>query len=243
MPVRLFDNSHAILLLLAPLRSWGAEVERDSVAESCAASLAESIRPKPSRVHVRLFDDLIEGTSNETDELRIRTIFALRYGTTAVEDVSVAGEQRLNREIVREAFNSLFRPFVLASTSIGQEGLDFHPWCDRIVHWDMLGNPVDLEQREGRVHRYKGQAVRRNVAALWRDVAVQRWGRGEDLWERLFEIADAAARESGESDLVPCQVASGDHRSEDARRSEEEIMENAIAEVAASRRGRRDSEA
>ena len=26
-------------------------------------------------------------------------------------------------------------------------------------------NPVDLEQREGRVHRYKGHAVRRNIAA------------------------------------------------------------------------------
>ena len=28
---------------------------------------------------------------------------------------------------VRDAFNSPFRPFVLATTSIGQEGLDFPP--------------------------------------------------------------------------------------------------------------------
>ena len=200
--------------LLWEQRAWGNEVERDSVAESCAASLAESIRPKPSRVHLRLFDDLIEGRSNETDELRIRTIFALRYGTTSVEVAAGAGEQRLSQEIVREAFNSPFRPFVLANTSIGQEGLDFHPWCHRIVHWDLPGNPVDLEQREGRVHRYKGHAVRRNVAALWRDAAVRGWEHGDDLWERLFEIADAAARESGESDLVPCWVASGDYRVE-----------------------------
>ena len=32
------------------------------------------------------------------------------------------------------------------------------------MHWNLPGNPVDLEQREGRVHRYKGHAVRRNLA-------------------------------------------------------------------------------
>ena len=30
---------------------------------------------------------------------------------------------------VREAFNSPFQPFVLATTSVGQEGIDFHWWC------------------------------------------------------------------------------------------------------------------
>ena len=70
---------------------------------------------------------------------------------------------RLN--VVRDAFNSPFRPFVLATTSIGQEGLDFHPYCHRLYHWNLPHNPVDLEQREGRVHRYKGHAIRLNVAA------------------------------------------------------------------------------
>ena len=65
---------------------------------------------------------------------------------------------------VRDAFNSPFRPFVLATTSIGQEGLDFHPYCYRVYHWNLPSNPVDLEQREGRVHRFKGHAVRLNLA-------------------------------------------------------------------------------
>ena len=193
---------------------WGEAVERDSVAESCAKLLAESVRPKPSRVHVRLFDGLLEGTSGETKELRIRTIFALRYGTTATEEVDVAGEQRVSQDVVRGAFNSPFRPFVLASTSIGQEGLDFHPWCHRIVHWDLPGNPVDLEQREGRVHRYKGHAVRRNVAAQWLDAAVEGWREGSDLWECIFGIADAEARNADEDDLVPCWMAPGNCRVE-----------------------------
>ena len=200
--------------LLWEQNAWAEEVDRPAVAEACARLLAESIRPKPSRVHVRLFDGLVDGTSSVADEIRLRTIFALRYGTTATDDVAGTGEKRVSEDIVRGAFNSPFRPFVLASTSIGQEGLDFHPWCHRIVHWDLPGNPVDLEQREGRVHRYKGHAVRRNVAERWRDEVVGSWRSGDDLWQKLFDRADKAARNAGESDLVPCWISHGDFRVE-----------------------------
>ena len=115
----------------------------------------------------------------ELGDLRLRTSFALRYGkVVGDEDKAIA-----RAGAVRKAFNSPYRPFVLASTSIGQEGLDFHPWCHAIVHWNLPGNPVDLEQREGRVHRYEGHAVRRNVAGAFGRAEVfragWRWGR---LW-------------------------------------------------------------
>ncbi|MXW51822.1 MAG: DEAD/DEAH box helicase [Gammaproteobacteria bacterium] len=200
--------------LLWEQNAWAEEVDRPAVAESCAKLLAESVRPKPSRVHVRLFDGLVDGTSADVEEIRLRTVFALRYGTTATDDVPGTGEKRVSEDIVRGAFNSPFRPFVLASTSIGQEGLDFHPWCHRIVHWDLPGNPVDLEQREGRVHRYKGHAVRRNIAERWREGLVANWRNGDDLWQKLFEAADAAARSTGENDLVPCWVSQGNFRVE-----------------------------
>ncbi|OYD87210.1 hypothetical protein CDG77_30600 [Nostoc sp. 'Peltigera membranacea cyanobiont' 213] len=51
-------------------------------------------------------------------------------------------------------FKSQFRSFVLATTSVEQEGLDFHLYYHAIVHWNLPSNPVDLEQREGRVHGY-----------------------------------------------------------------------------------------
>ena len=73
-------------------------------------------------------------------------------------------EPRVHSEEVRIAFNSPFWPYILASTSVGQEGLDFHTWCASIVHWDLPGNPVDLEQREGRVNRYAGLSVRQVLA-------------------------------------------------------------------------------
>jgi len=66
---------------------------------------------------------------------------------------------------VRHAFNTPFWPMVLTTTSVGQEGLDFHPWCRSVAHWDPARGPVELEQREGRVARYAGLAIRRALAA------------------------------------------------------------------------------
>jgi hypothetical protein len=110
---------------------------------------------------------------------------------------------------VRDAFKSPFYPFVLASTSVGQEGLDFHPWCHAVWHWNLPGNPVDLEQREGRVHRYKGHAIRKNVAERHGHALRDAWHRGLDPWRVLFERAETEARQTGASELVPCWLAPG----------------------------------
>ena len=132
---------------------------------------------------------------------RMRAHYALRFGDERAE----TGQTLTRAASVREAFNSPFWPFVLATTSMGQEGLDFHCYCHAVVHWNLPSNPVDLEQREGRVHRYKGHAVRKNVA--------QRWGLPgttlpesdetvTDPWEQLFARA-RRDRAEGLSDLVP----------------------------------------
>ena len=94
------------------------------------------------------------------------------------------------------------------------EGLDFHPWCHRLIHWNLPGNPVDLEQREGRIHRYKGHAVRRNVAASHVLDAFASWSAGEDIWKLIFDLADKAARTADASELVPHWIAPGKHRVE-----------------------------
>ena len=79
------------------------------------------------------------------ESVNMRQHIARRFG---------ADEQFLDSsehpDSIRAAFNSPFWPFVLSSTSIGQEGLDFHWYCHSIMHWNLPPNPVDLEQREGR---------------------------------------------------------------------------------------------
>ena len=191
--------------------SWSEDASADETAARCARKLVQVVHPARARVHAEFFraESGESGATVERDAIRVRTVFALRFGHGRADD----GEQ-ISQDAVRAAFNSPFRPFVLTSTSIGQEGLDFHPWCHRLVHWNLPGNPVDLEQREGRIHRYKGHAVRRNVAASHADAAFAGWSAGDDVWGLMFELADQAARAAEESDLVPHWLAPGEHRVE-----------------------------
>ena len=186
--------------------SWSADAGTDTIAGKCARKLVDVVNPRPARVHARFLRPR-DGQSVEKDVIRVRTVFALRFGHTRTDDGTP-----ISQDAVRAAFNSPFRPFVLTSTSIGQEGLDFHPWCHRLVHWNLPGNPVDLEQREGRVHRYKGHAVRRNVAATHGRDALLSWRPGDNIWTRIFQLAEKAARDTHASDLVPHWIAPGDHK-------------------------------
>lgn len=127
----------------------------------------------------------------------VRLHFAARFGRGQDEESQVQREGQ-----VRAAYNSPFWPFVLASTSVGQEGLDFHQYSHAVVHWNLPGNPVDLEQREGRVHRFKGHAIRRNVAMTHSEAALN--VSAPDPWAAMFD----AVREEvdSENDLTPYWV-------------------------------------
>lgn len=140
--------------------------------------------------------------------LPMRARFALRFGHNATDDQKVL--QRSGA--VRSAFNSPFWPFVLTSTSVGQEGLDFHQYCHAVVHWNLPANPVDLEQREGRVHRYKGHAIRKNVAQRHRAAAFARGVR--DPWEAMFAEAVRGVPRGKFRDIEPFWVYEGDARIE-----------------------------
>src|SRR5690606_34301646 len=73
-------------------------------------------------------------------------------------------KHRNRPDLIREAFNSPFAPFVLATTSVGEEGLDFHRYCRRQIHWDPPMTASSLAQRIGRIVRYRGLLQRRAFA-------------------------------------------------------------------------------
>lgn len=100
---------------------------------------------------------------------KMRSGYAAGFYDTKKEDGKVQCKDSL-----RHSFNSPFRPFMLASTSIGQEGLDFHYYCRKIVYWNLPSNPIDLEQREGRINRYKCLAIRQNIAKKYGDIRFER---------------------------------------------------------------------
>ena len=171
--------------------------------EEQVAGIAKCIQSVLSlrTAQIRIDEIKASGYGFAVDNFNTRCRFALRFG-----DIRDDNNQALVRaDSVRDAFNSPFRPFVLASTSIGQEGLDFHTWCHAVVHWNLPSNPVDLEQREGRVHRYKGHAVRKNIAERYGLSALSKSSICYELgdpWQILFELA-SQEKNNRYSDLVP----------------------------------------
>lgn len=175
------------------------EERQDTRVTRTSSALTEALSILPSQVTLDLVSAVPRESRIKIDPYRSRCRFALRLGTTRKEK----DQTILRMDTVRNAFNSPFRPFVLATTSIGQEGLDFHTWCHVVLHWNLPSNPVDLEQREGRVHRYKGYAVRKNIAERYGLAMLsRRWDKKGDPWNCLFELAKQD-RPEGINDLVP----------------------------------------
>ena len=123
----------------------------------------------------------------------IRTHFAVAFTKGEGKETDTD-----RKKAIRNAFNAPFRPFVLATTSIGQEGLDFHNYCRKIVHWNLPSNPIDLEQREGRINRFECLAIRQNVAKRYGNIQFR-----SDVWKEMFDEATISEKIDGSSDLIP----------------------------------------
>lgn len=137
---------------------------------------------------------------NKQNKFPVRTHYAVDFGLQRV-----ATTHGSNRQVnVRQTFNSPFRPFVLATTSIGQEGLDFHLYCKRIVHWNLPSNPIDFEQREGRINRYKGLVIRQIVAEKFKSCEKLATSDIEKIWDALFNLAESEkSKTKNPCDLIP----------------------------------------
>ena len=174
--------------------SVGDESLDDEGLLRLAKEAAATLSMRPSRYVA--FDP-----SGNSTGISLGSRFALRYGSPRAQT------EDLRMPEVRAAFNSPFWPFVLTSTSVGQEGIDFHWWCHSVVHWNTPASPVDFEQREGRVDRFGGHAVRRNIALRHREDVLT--SPGADPWEAAYEAASAADHEHG--DFCPYWIYPGPH--------------------------------
>ncbi len=126
----------------------------------------------------------------------LRCHTAMPFADAKVETV-LGGEDRLRTDDIRRSFNAPFWPHVLATTSLGQEGLDFHVWCRQLLHWDLCASPVDLEQREGRIQRFGGLSIRSALAEKLRERALETAGNGLSPWAALAVHADSAFQYDG----------------------------------------------
>lgn len=186
------EYAHVLVEWLGITDRQGAEIAR-----RLAETMHNSIALRTATYEVRDFAS--DGTEELFHKRAFRARFALRFGDNRIDEE----RDSYRPTLVREAFNSPFWPFVLVTTSVGQEGLDFHLYCHAVMHWNLPANPVDLEQREGRVHRYKGHAVRKNLAAAYPRAGLA--ASDGDPWKALF-AEGTKHRAKGENDLVPSWV-------------------------------------
>ena len=92
-----------------------------SAVRVIAERMAEALSLRPAQIELNHYA-LQRGRIVQTHPITLRGRFAVRLAHKGEDETGV------NRTgLVRTAFNSPFKPFVLASTSVGQEGLDFHP--------------------------------------------------------------------------------------------------------------------
>lgn len=160
---------------------------------------------KATKINITLYEHTKDGrlqisrTGNEQKraESRVETYYARCIGSSNDDD-KVSSISNL-----QAAFNSPFAPFVFATTSIGQEGLDFHNYADRIVHLSIPANPTDFEQREGRINRYNCLAVRKAVMEWYGNKEETRICTDDitKLLDNAFEAAKASLCEEGNQKL------------------------------------------
>lgn len=177
------------------------------ISEGAGFGLSEN---KNQEVHEAMIDALkIHSASYSIDtypsfckrmkkEKAQRTFMRSHYAVGFTKSEGAESKNVERKDSIRNAFNSPMRPFVLATTSIGQEGLDFHYYCRKIMHWNLPSNPIDLEQREGRINRYKCLAIRQDIAQRFSDRQFK-----SDVWQELFDMAVNEIRSSEQSELVP----------------------------------------
>ncbi|NYF96897.1 helicase [Janibacter cremeus] len=179
--------------LEAALEEWLFNRRNEVAREWSDATLLTFANDEAAAIGLRTstltaFDASAHGSDDPTIRFPMR--FAVRYGA---RDARGGDDARMPE--VRASFNSPFWPFLLVSTSVGQEGIDFHWWCHAILHWNTPPNPVDFEQREGRVDRFRGHAIRKNIAAKHGDTALS--SDCPSPWPHLFELATDLRNEHG----------------------------------------------
>ncbi|MPM02788.1 hypothetical protein SDC9_49043 [bioreactor metagenome] len=166
-----------------------AHILNDKSPESLCNQMCDALKATTASYSIDIYSSFI---GDKKSQIRMRSHFAAGFYQTQGDEKTAQRKENL-----RTAFNAPFRPFVLATTSIGQEGLDFHNYARKIMHWNLPHNPIDLEQREGRINRYKCLAIRQSLAHAYRNRKFIK-----DVWDEVFQYALEAKGEN-EPELVP----------------------------------------
>lgn len=202
----------------------GADNYVEAILEYCVEGNLQAVLEEYDHLLEGRWEDVLSqgplGVTNQYIEMQddnqdvvtrpMRTHIAIPFTNARMDDSVVAHTSAL-----RMAFNSPFRPFVLCTTSVGQEGLDFHWYARKLMHWNLPSNPVDMEQREGRVNRYKCLSIRQRLGAYYPDLC---------SWDDVFSMAREEFKRD-DSDIVPYWCLPKDFPDDGSRLVERIILE------------------
>ena len=145
------------------LLRYVADVERNSTEKWADYISDRYVRPLETngetlrdRVHAYI-ETLVRAQQNEAmlagyhDAAENRNVVQLVQGNTKTRDRYFLG------------FNTPYRPEIMISTSVGQEGIDLHRECRHVIHHDLCWNPATIEQRTGRVDRIGSKVERERL--------------------------------------------------------------------------------
>lgn len=125
--------------------------QHESMAQRIVVFL-EDMKASSGHIHN---SDSARGALYQATRLRDQQFVALVNGNT----------KSSTRDRIFSGFNTPLLPEVLVCTSVGQEGIDLHRHCRRVVHYDLAWNPAVLEQRTGRADRIGSKTFRERDAA------------------------------------------------------------------------------
>ena len=149
-----------------------AEVQAQELIEEFLDLLEEQSRAP--RKHFTAFRELNETAENfdlivavNFPQISEKTLdeLATYFGTELARQTPVGGMSGgVNRTLVSQ-FRMPGYPLALVTTDVLQEGEDLHTFCSRVLHYGISWTPSSMEQRTGRIDRFRCKTHRRLLNA------------------------------------------------------------------------------
>lgn len=130
--------------------------------------------------------------------------FAERLSKDLEDNGTASGtKSELSHKGLCDAFNSPFYPMILLAGRGAQEGLDFHYYCQRIMHETLPRGAVSFDQRQGRIDRFHSLLTRRRAVEVIQnqknDGKIAGW---DQIFSGVKELAECDHMETWEKDQL-----------------------------------------
>lgn len=155
---RILMAEEFLLRYLADVEREQTERWADYLSERYVKPLDGHLESLRDRVHT-YFETLVRAKKNHA------LLSGYHAGAENRNVVQLVKGETQNRDRYYLGFNTPYRPEILVSTSVGQEGIDLHRECRHVIHHDMCWNPATIEQRTGRVDRIGSKVERERMGA------------------------------------------------------------------------------